>query len=259
MIGDARSGFLTRAIAQERPERFFEVFNLEPAAGIPDDYSRPLTAAELTAIRRDCIKKGGPKCKPIPEGQLPSTRRFYTTWSLFLISNPSWLTGDSSEKITSLYNSYLGFARATGGQHAAVWFWKKAPKIEGEKVIGADLAANIDTDRCTVFTRKLNLDIAKSPHVLVTTSYPSLQSRFKDYIVLELGGLRPESTVDLLTVLGDQLLQGKLDQKALNSKLWWLGWKDAASKTLVVLSELAAHVKFKIKTSVLDITIDGKK
>jgi hypothetical protein len=65
----------------------------------------------------------------------------------------------------------LGFARATGDQHAAVWFWKSAPKIKDGKLTGADLASKIDANACAAYSKKLKLNVTKSPYVVMTTSY----------------------------------------------------------------------------------------
>jgi hypothetical protein len=158
-----------------------------------------------------------------------------------------------------LYDSYLGFARATGGQHAAVWFWKSAPKIRDGKLTGSDLASKIDADACAAYSKKLQLDVAKSPYVVMTTSYPSLDSSFKNDVSIEMGELRPESQVRLLTVLGDQISKAKLNQAELNSAVWWAKWRDAANNTLDVLSTIARHVKIKLKTEEGDLTIEGKE
>jgi hypothetical protein len=178
--------------------------------------------------------------------------RRFTTWSLFLISNPAWLHADSSEKIAALFKTYDAFGQAIGRDHAAVWFGKLPAPLQDTRKF--DFAAHLDTDRCATYSSKFRLEIAKSPHVVVTTWHPALEAELGDYLVLELNGLSPQSTIHLLTELTNQILNAKLDQIELSSKRWWLAWRDVPRSVLESLSSPWQGVTVRLKTPFLDVT-----
>src|SRR5580704_9929720 len=129
-----------------------DTFDLQPTDSIPEMFKDYLTQAEILKILRD-TSAGRYAGKPIREGAMPTTYRGFTTWSLFLISNPAWLRADSHQ-IESLRHSYWGFARAIGGHHAAVWFAKELPESGG-----TNGAVQIDSERCAAYAEKLHLDL----------------------------------------------------------------------------------------------------
>jgi hypothetical protein len=176
---------------------------------------------------------------------------------LFLISNPAWLGPDGVAKIKSLYDSYHSFAAAIGGHHAAVWFGKAWP--DKAKPDTTQAPAQIDTDRCAEYATKLGLNLAESPHVVVTTKYPSLEEHLGDAIVLSLNELSPESTTALLTALATQLVNAKLDEVELRSERWWLTWRDIAKHVFETVKGLADYASLSIKTGILNFTIQGTK
>ncbi len=215
-------------------------FDLQPTETIPDVFKDYLTFAEISKIRRDTAA-GRYAGKPIPEGAMPSTYRAFTSWSLFLITNPAWLREDGHQ-IESLRQAYWGFARVIGGHHAAVWFAKKLPEGEGIN------AAQIDSERCTLYAESLHLDLRKGPHIVVSLVLPSLEKPFTPAVVLELSSLSPSSTQTLLTELANQLVNSGLSEAALKSTQWRLKWKDAATKALQMLGELARWVTITISS-----------
>lgn len=217
-------------------------FDLEPIHSVPEFFKDSLTREEISGVLRDTAK-GKYAGKPILADDLPETYRAFTTWSLFLVSNPAWLREDNFQKVAGLRQAYWGFARAIGGRHAAVWFAKKAHEASG-----ADAAMLIDDERCAAYAEKLGLDLRKSPHVVVTAELPALDRNFTPSILLELNGLSPSSTETLLTELANQLVNKKLNEVGLKSEQWWLGWRDAATKTLEKLRKIAQWVTITVNT-----------
>lgn len=130
-----------------------------------------------------------PPIKDIPRGQ-------YRSWSLFLICNPTWLKNSSSPKIADLYDAFLGFGRATGRYHAAIWFWKTpTPKFP-------ILAEYVDDSRSTDYCTKFGLSPKESPHIVLTTEYPDPSEPLdKPPVVIALNDLPAASIDTLLTVL----------------------------------------------------------
>jgi hypothetical protein len=206
--------------------------DIEPTESIPQSFEDYLSYAERSKILRDTAA-GRFAGKPILAEDMPKTHRFFSTWSLFLISNPVWLQDDGAKAVDVLRQAYWGFARAIGNRHAAVWFAK-------------DATNEIDAARCADYAQKLGLDLGKSPHILVTNEYPGIENSFTPSILLELNGLSPRSTQALLTELASQLVNSKLNETDLKSAQWWLGWRDAATKALEKLREVAKWVTITI-------------
>jgi hypothetical protein len=235
------------------------VYDVEPDASVPTSYTDLLSAEEKAESLKLCGgKKPQAACFPILEGELSKTTRTFNTYSLFLISNPSWLGPNSDAQLTELYQAYEGFARAIGNKHAAVFFWKKAPKRVGGKLEGPDLAAQIDANRCTEYEKALNLSISTSPHILVTTTPPNPKSPLGEYILIQLSDLSAAATVTLLAKLADQLVSSKLDQQELDSAKWWLTWRDVAVSFYQSFASLVKHSKLKIKGGPVELELDGK-
>lgn len=232
-----------------------EIFNLSASESIPSTYEDYLTEGErFDHIRRTAKGLAG---LPILHDVPAKTRRSFATWSLFLISNPAWLGPDAITKIRSLYDSYRSFAFAIGGRHAAVWFGRVWPEDAPPDPKQPPL--QIDTNRCAEYSAKLGLNLAESPHVVVTTKYPSLNDSLGDAVVLSLNGLSAESTTTLLTHLATQLVSAKLDQVELNSERWWLTWRDVATQVFQAAKHLVDYASFTIRTGIVNFTIQGSK
>jgi hypothetical protein len=234
------------------------VWDLGPEESAPEGYDGYMTIDEINEHIRRC-SRGRIQCYPILAGEIPKARRFFKTWSLFLISNPQWLSSDGDEQLRQLHGAYAGFARAVGPDHAAVFFWKKAPKIDGGKLVGTDLAANIDADRCSMYARTLKLDISDSPHVVVMRTRPSPDASLGDRVILTLNGLLPSSTQELLTLLATQLISDHLDSIQLDSERYWLTWKDVLTKVYETLGRALPLTEVEITTGPVRWKLGGKR
>ena len=185
--------------------------------------------------------------------------RKYTSWSLFLISNPAWLTPASDDRINALFNAYTGYARAIGDDHAAVFFWKTVPAIAKGKLVGMDFADKIDSARCAAYTKAFKLDIAQSPHVLVTRSQPTRtpQRPLPDFFALSLGQFTASSAERLLTTLAQQLIQqGYVDPEELDYEAWWLQWRDRLVETAKAIGQAIAVT---LRTGPVELQIRGSQ
>jgi hypothetical protein len=231
-----------------------DVWDLQPDADLPASYQSILTPEERSETLRTC-SSGRVDCFPLLEGEIARTTRAFQSWSLFLISNPEWLSPSSGDEIATLYQAYAGFSRAIGTDHAAVFFWKKRPSAVGGKLVGTDIGANIDAARCAEYAKIFDLDISRSPHIVVTRTRPSPTASLKNSVLLELNGLHPSSTRQLLTALAAQLISAKLDQNKLDSQRWWLTWRDAATNVF----EILRGSKVAVKIGPLELEIDGQK
>jgi hypothetical protein len=131
-------------------------------------------------------------------------RKGFKTWSLFLICNPTWLTGEKSQQIHKLYMQFESFGGAIGDDNLAVWFWKKTKNDKSH------LEENIDVNRAARFCRAFGLKPSEGPHVVITTTYPSespLPAGLpRKSAVFRLGNMSPDDISNLLSHLCDQLL-----------------------------------------------------
>jgi len=140
----------------------------------------------------------------------------YETWSLFLICNPSWAKPDAYERIQSLWPEFTGFGRAIGDNHLAVWFWRQEPRWGTE-----ELVEDLDVERAARYCDTYGLRPSRSPHVLVTTTYPTVDERVEEYIVLELAGAEPGEIGDFLGELADALFADDLSSLDPKSGGFW--------------------------------------
>lgn len=86
---------------------------LLPEQPVPENYSTNVTSEILRMTSTGRIAG-----KPILADEMVMAPRQFATWSLFLISNPSWLRVDSSDRIRSLHKSRM---TAAGRGTASPW------------------------------------------------------------------------------------------------------------------------------------------
>jgi hypothetical protein len=182
--------------------------------------------------------------QPIPKN--------YQSWSIFLICNPQWLLAENEARLSKLHEQLRSFGQAIGARHLAVWFWKRAPGA------GSSVAENIDVDRSAAYCTKLKLLPSKSPYVVVTTSYPDLNSEnLKQEVLIELNNLPPADSGNLLTTLADQLLVQGLRQADFDSEQYWNGWRRSVESIRDGLMSMVKKVKITINTAVVKLEIEG--
>lgn len=193
----------------------------------------------LYACRRTVVPSGA---------DIPMPR--YQSWSLFLVCNNSWLRSDSLDKLDALYKRFEAFGRAIGESHVAVWFAKRkaSPRI----------VERLDVDRSAAYCARFGLDPRESPHVFVTTSYPSLSNPSQRYLVLRLNGLTPDSIETLLGTLSAQILGQSLDQSEVDSEIWWLKIKQSVAAVFDVIGDIATKIKVTLKIKDVEVTVEPR-
>jgi hypothetical protein len=173
----------------------------------------PLVVLSSPYTTGQALWEPGVKGEPIP-------KEGYRSWSLFLVCNPTWLLPENQEMVLNLYRQFKAFGSAIGPQHLAIWFWKRPPRWGAP-----DLPEDIDVERSSEYCAQYGLLPSKSPHVLVTTSYPDLAAPVGNYSTLELNGVPAKDITALLTKLADQLIVQGLRQKDLDSEAYWQSWQ----------------------------------
>lgn len=179
----------------------------------------------------------------------PIPKERYESWSLFLISNPEWLSSENNEKLMNLYEQFKVFGEVIGPKHLATWFWKRYPE--------GTLADAVDVGRCSQYCAKFGLLPSKSPHVLITTSYPDLNAPVGNYCVLELNQANAKDITALLTKLADQLLVQGLRQTDLDSEQYWRAWQRTFEGTKSSLAKITKKVRLTVDTKFFKVEIGG--
>jgi hypothetical protein len=191
-------------------------------------------------------------------------REGYKSWSLFLVTNQSWLTHElapakpparapvNADWVLSLYNRARTFGRVIGNDHLAVWFWKTTRTLPN----GAVAAENVDVERAIAFCEKLKLKPSEGPYLLFTTTYPDETTPPSAFTVITLG---PDADrIDrLLTRLGDQLVtEGVIRQAAFTqpsgTDAFWSAWFNATRQALVNLG-----LDFRVATRTPTLSLDS--
>jgi hypothetical protein len=195
-------------------------------------------------------------------GKEPIPREGYKSWSLFLVTNQSWLRQElapptgrypppvNADWVLDLYNRSRTFGRVIGNDHLAVWFWQKTTTLPND----ASAAANVDVERAIAFCEKLKLKPSAGPYLLFTTTYPDENTPPSAFSVIELGP-SAERISRLLTRLGDELVtEGMIRESSFTQPTgtddFWSAWFDA---TRHALTNLGLSFRFSIRTPTLSL------
>jgi hypothetical protein len=175
--------------------------------------------------------------------------RGYKSWSLFLVTNRSWLrhelspaepggpTTRNADLVLDLYRSAQSFGRVIGEDHLAVWFWRKSMSISNPQSAAA--AENVDVERAIAFCGRLKLAPSEGPYLLFTTTYPDETTPPSAYTAIALG--QDAARIDrMLTRLGDQLvIEGVIRKGAFTqpsgTDAFWNAWFGATRRSLATL------------------------
>ena len=187
-------------------------------------------------------------------GKEPIPREGYKSWSLFLVTNQSWLTRELSQPtppirapvnadwVLDLYQRSRVFGRVIGKDHLAVWFWTKTAPLLGQ----ASAAELVDVERAIAFCAKLKLKPSEGPYLIFTTTYPDENAPPSAFSVIKLG-TSADRISTLLARLGDELVtQGMVRESTFtqptNTDDFWRAWFEATRRSLANLGLTFAHL-----------------
>jgi hypothetical protein len=196
----------------------------------------------LTIVMDGRTARGQALAPLLPEEEVPLN---YTTATVFLICNQSWLLAENEQNLVTLYAYYEAFGRALGPDHVAVWFWNNDPDF------GDGLADDIDIDRSVRMCQELGLTPSRGPHVIVATRWD------RDHLMLELNGLGSQQIQKLLESLADQILLQRLDQEALQSEAYWRTWETSFRSVASGIGDWIKKVTLSIDTKFFKVEIEG--
>ena len=200
-------------------------------------------AVVLTASFAATSAYGQERVAVFGDGEIPD--KPFTSWSLFLMCNPEWLTAKKKPALRQVFEAYVAFARTTGDRHAGVWFVVK----DGSR----DKAADLDVERNVRYCQKFNLTPGEGPHVVVVTTHPDQWKPTDAVVMLALGGSDTGDIITLFRKLNDQIVTEQLSQKALTSKQYWLSWVRVLEKGCKLLD----NVKFMVTAEFVKVEKTG--
>ena len=122
------------------------------------------------------------------------------------------------------------------------------------------LSSFVDIARNIEYCKKYNLAPSKSPYIVVTTTYPDLSSDVNDSLIVRLTDLQADEVSELLEVLGDQVVLGRLDQEVIDSASYWRTWETVIDRLFNKLKVAASYidkVTFEINTKFFNLKVEG--
>jgi hypothetical protein len=189
-----------------------------------------------------------------PTAQIP--RSGYTSWALFLVCTPDWVTPDKSKDLANLYRRFSAFGDAIGDDNLAVWFWKSQTTLGDAK-----LSENVDVRRSADYCRALSLRPSEGPFLVVTNMYPALNAFPKDRAVFVLGALPPAELATLLNKVTDHLLlDGTVTNErtaptpATTSSRFWLHLLESTRQSII---GFGCAVKMQVSAGVVSAELRG--
>jgi hypothetical protein len=153
-----------------------------------------------------------PRSHQYPDGR---TVRF-TSWSLFLVCDATWLRSEGKADLIGLYNAYLNLVTTADESHAPLW------AFAGAKGWRAD---EIDPIRIKSYCDSLVLTSGGGPFLVITVHPPGRLTAFDAKILLGFGSLRAKDIARHLNALTEQLSAEGISEAQPGSQEWWSSWE----------------------------------
>jgi hypothetical protein len=183
----------------------------------------------------------------------PIPQSGYKSWSLFLISSPEWLLGQTKEKLSALYEQFQIFGNAIGPENLALWFWSDPKPFSVHE-------RAVDVPRSVAICKRLKLKPSEGPYVVVMTKYPgkcilkdpdSFPKEITPGLTIKLNGNDAARTTHLLGVLADKLLTEDLSKLQSKPAEYWDGWRNVFTKVNTLVTGLSSRVTVAFNTGPL--------
>jgi len=158
-----------------------------------------------------------PVIEPVPRThQYPSGEIVrFTTWSLFLVCDPTWGSVEEREDLIRLYTAYINIGIAANKDHAPLWPFRVTP--------GGD-ASEIDPSKSRPYCEALRLDPSHAPFVIITAHPPDSIGPSDPKILLSFGNRRGQDITTMLLALSERMGDQDLAKTKAGSREWWLAW-----------------------------------
>jgi hypothetical protein len=210
----------------------------------------------MAVKRKAKIPKAPARNFGMPKTSLTRKKIEFDTWTLFLVSDPGWLLGTSTSQMVNLYKQYQAFGSAIGFNNVAIWLTRTLS--DDEESDPAAMAADYDAERAAEFSMYYGLSPEESPHVVVTSKYPDLSGPRGDHVLLSLGGTDKDTSIGLLKSLVKQIHTGNLNQRRLDSTVYWTRIEDNMRAWMLRAAKLSSKIRLKINVGFLVIDFRGR-
>lgn len=145
-----------------------------------------VSALFMWQVRVDAVALPVDRGGPIPRG--------FETYTLFLIPDEEWISGEKDTKLEKLYEDFLQFGGTIGENNLAIWFWKTGTEI--------------DVSRSRKYCDKFSLPY-RGPFIVTSSKHPDGEMTPADYFTLKLNGVASERITEILEQLGSSIASAK--------------------------------------------------
>lgn len=122
---------------------------------------------------------------PIPPG--------FETYTLFLIPDEGWISGEKDAELEKLYGDFLQFGHAIGESNLAIWFRKNGTEV--------------DVSRSRKYCDRFGL-LYHGPFIVISSKHPDSEMGSEDYYALNLNGIASKRITEILERLGSSIASG---------------------------------------------------
>lgn len=129
----------------------------------------------------------------IDEGPIPDDG--YKTFTLFLIPDEKWVTGEKEAELNNLFQDFLKFGRVIGDDNLAVWFRSRKKN------------ALVDVSHNQKYCDKFGLPYF-GPYIIISRKNPDNELVPDDYYQLNLNGITSSRITEILDYLGKSIRSG---------------------------------------------------
>jgi hypothetical protein len=131
----------------------------------------------------------------IDEGPIPDDG--YKTFTLFLIPDEKWVTGEKDAELKKLFQDFLKFGRVIGDKNLAVWFRSRKKN------------ALVDISHNQKYCDKFGLPYL-GPYIIISKKNPDKENELAlgDYYRLNLNGITSSRITEILDYLGKSIRSG---------------------------------------------------
>lgn len=188
----------------------------------------------------------------VSDGQ--SISRSYRSWSLFLVCNTEWLASDDAARnnMRDLYQAFGAFGKIIGDDNLAVWFRKSA-------AAAPSAAEAYDAAEAANYCIHYGLSANDSPHIVVTTTYPTKDGSRGNYYAISLNGLDNQNRLKLLNTIRDRIVMSDFRAVEFDSDRYWSGWAQILQDTAHILGRVIPALKFTVDARALKLEFDGSR
>jgi hypothetical protein len=143
-------------------------------------------------------------------------RKTPTSWAVFVVCSPTWLSAQGPDDLLLVYNAFLGLATSVDKKTDPAWPFRDSP---------ARRAENVGLTKSQPYCDSLRLNPATGPFVVIVTTQPDQLTPKDGKVVLSLGGGGALEIANTMLRLTELLIEEPGAEAQLGSVEWWVGWE----------------------------------